>query len=142
MMTTENYKILAKYIKDMSCETPDIETYLFVRENISKYHLNIEITSKAIKNKMIEISTTLKFEDKSNSEKKSFFEIVYCTVINILETIQNKKDLQKIVLCDVQKKIYPDLESSFLNLLHSSGFPDVEFDKKIDFDDLYNKQFN
>ena len=126
----------------MSCETPDIETYLFVGENISKYHLNIEITSKAIKNKMIEISTTLKFEDKSNSEKKSFFEIVYCTVINILENVQNKKDLQKIVLCDVQKKIYPDLESSFLSLLRSSGFPDVKFDKKIDFDDLYNKQFN
>ena len=108
MTTTENYKILAKYIKDMSCETPDLETYIFVRENISKYHLNIEITSKAIKkNKMIEISTTLKFEDKNNSEKKSFFEIVYCTVVNISKTIQNKKDLQKIVLCDVQKKNLP-----------------------------------
>ena len=139
---TENYKILAKYIKDMSSETPDVETYLFVRDNVSKYHLNIEINSKALKNKMIEVSTTLKFNDKNNNEKKSFFEIVYCTVISISDDIKDKKDLQKIILCDLQKKIYPDLEKSFLNLLDNSGYPDIRFEKKIDFDELYSKQFN
>ena len=139
---TENYKILAKYIKDMSSETPDVETYLFVRDNVSKYHLNIEINSKALKNKMIEVSTTLKFNDKNNNEKKSFFEIIYCTVISISDDIKDKKDLQKIILCDLQKKIYPDLEKSFLNLLDNSGYPDIRFEKKIDFDELYSKQFN
>mgnify|MGYP001475668105 CR=1 FL=1 len=139
---TENYKVLAKYIKDMSSETPDVETYLFVRDNVSKYHLNIEINSKALKNKMIEVSTTLKFNDKNNNEKKSFFEIIYCTVISISDDIKDKKDLQKIILCDLQKKIYPDLEKSFLNLLDNSGYPDIKFEKKIDFDELYSKQFN
>ena len=139
---TKNYKILAKYVKDMSSETPDTETYLFVRDNLAKYQLNIEITSKAIKNKMIEINTILKFEDKAENIKKSFFEIVYSTIISIGDEIQDKKILQKIILCDVQKKIYPDLEDSFLNLLKISGYPDVKFEKKIDFEELYNKQFN
>jgi len=139
---TKNYKILGKYIKDMSSETPDIETYLFVRDNISKYQLNIDIASKAVKNKMIEIITTLKFEDKSENDKKSFFEIIFATIISVTEENKNKKDLEKIILCDVQKEIYPDLENSFLNLLHNSGYPDIKFEKKIDFEELYNKNFN
>ena len=72
MTTKENYKILGKYIKDMSSETPDVETYLFVKDNISKYQLNIDINSKALKNKLIEINTTLKFEDKEENEKILF----------------------------------------------------------------------
>ena len=142
MTMTKNYKILGKYIKDMSSETPDIETYLFVRDNISKYQLNIDIASKAVKNKMIEIITTLKFEDKSENDKKSFFEIIFATIISVTEENKNKKDLEKIILCDVQKEIYPDLENSFLNLLHNSGYPDIKFEKKIDFEELYNKNFN
>ena len=120
---TEKFKILAKYIKDLSSETPDIETFLFVKDNISKYQLNINITSKALKNKLIEINTTLKFEDKEANEKKSYFEIIYATVIKVDESIKEKKDLEKIILCDVPTKIYPDLENSFLNLIHSSGHP-------------------
>ena len=139
---TKNYKILGKYIKDMSSETPDIETYLFVRDNISKYQLNIDIASKAVKNKMVEIITTLKFEDKSENNKRSFFEIIFATIISVSEENKNKKDLEKIILCDVQKEIYPDLESSFLNLLHNSGYPDIKFEKKIDFEELYKKNFN
>ena len=139
---TKNYKILGKYIKDMSSETPDIETYLFVRDNISKYQLNIDIASKAVKNKMIEIITTLKFEDKSENNKRSFFEIIFATIISVSEENKNKKDLEKIILCDVQKEIYPDLENSFLNLLHNSGYPDIKFEKKIDFEELYKKNFN
>ena len=142
MKMTKNYKILGKYIKDMSSETPDIETYLFVRDNISKYQLNIDIASKAVKNKMIEIITTLKFEDKSENNKRSFFEIIFATIISVSEENKNKKDLEKIILCDVQKEIYPDLENSFLNLLHNSGYPDIKFEKKIDFEELYKKNFN
>ena len=80
---TEKFKILAKYIRDMSSETPDVETFLFVKENISKYQLNIDIASKALKNKLIEVNTTLKFEDKEASDKKSYYEIVYATIIKI-----------------------------------------------------------
>ena len=139
---TENFKILAEFVKDISSETPDIQSYIFVKENISKYHLNIEINSKALKNKMIEVNTTLKFEDKEPNEKKSYFEIVYASIVKINDEIKDKKELEKILLCDVQNKIYPNLEKAFLNLLHNSGFPEVKLDKKIDFTQLYNQRSN
>ena len=139
---TEKFKILAKYIKDMSSETPDIETFLFVKQNISKYHLNIDITSKALKNKLIEINTTLKFEDKETNTKKSHYELVHATVIRVDDDVVEKKDLERIILCDVQNKIYPDLENSFLNLIHNSGHPGIKLEKKIDFNKLYNEKFN
>jgi preprotein translocase subunit SecB len=141
-MMTEKYKILGKYIKDLSSETKDIETYLFVRDNISKYQLGIDITSKALKNKMIEVNTTLKFEDKDENQKKAYFEIVFSTIIKINDEIKEKKELEKIILSDLQTKIYPDLEKSFLDLLHNSGYPDIKFEKKIDFENLYNQRFN
>ena len=139
---TEKFKILAKYIKDMSSETPDIETFLFVKDNISRYRLNIDITSKALKNKLIEVNTTLKFQDKEANEKKSYYEIVYATIIKVDDDIKEKKALEKIILCDVPKKIYPDLETSFLNLIHNSGHPSIKLEKKIDFNKLYNERFN
>ena len=142
MTMTKNYKILGKYIKDMSSETPDIETYIFVRDYISKYQLNIDINSKALKNKMIEINTVLKFEDKQNNKKKSYFEINYSTIIKVEEEIKEKKDLEKIILCDVQTEIYPELEKSLLNLLHNSGYPNVKFEKKVDFEQLYAQRLN
>ena len=138
---TEKFKILAKYIKDMSSETADVETFLFVKENISKYQLNIDITSKALKNKLIEVNTTLKFEDKELNQKKSHFEMTYVSIVKIDEEVK-KEDLKKILLCDVQNKIYPNLEKAFLSMLHSSGFSEINFDKKIDFNKLYNKQSN
>jgi preprotein translocase subunit SecB len=139
---TKKYKILGKYIKDMSSETPDIETYIFVRDYISKYQLNIDINSKALKNKMIEINTILKFEDKQDNKKKSYFEINYSTIIKIEEEVKEKKDLEKIILCDVQTEIYPELEKSLLNLLHDSGYPNVKFEKKVDFEQLYTQRLN
>ena len=139
---TEKFKILAKYIKDMSSETPDIETYIFVKDNISKYHLNIDITSNALKNKLIQVNTTLRFEDKTSNEKKSHYEIVHATVIKVNEDIKDKKELEKIILCDVQIAIYPHMEKALLDLLHNSGFPGVKFEKKVDFENLYNQRFN
>ena len=142
MTMTEKFKILGQYIKDMSSETPDVETFLFVKDNISKYQLNIDITSKALKNKLIEVNTTLKFEDKEENSKKSYFEIIFATIVRVEEKVKEKKELEKIILCDVQKEIYPNLETSFLNLLHNSGYPGIKFEKKIDFEKLYNQKFN
>ena len=142
MRMTENFKILAQFVKDISSETPDIQSYIFVKENISRYKLNIDINSKPLKNKMIEVNTTLKFEDKEPNEKKSYFEIVYVSIVKVEEEVKDKKDLEKIILCDVQNKIYPNLEKTFLNLLHNSGFPEVRLDKKIDFTQLYKQRAN
>ena len=142
MTMTRKYKILGKYIKDMSSETPDVETYLFVKERIAKYQLGIDINSKALKNNMIEVNTTFKFGDTDENNKKSYFEIVYATIIKINEEIKEKKDLEKIILCDVQNKIYPDIEKSLLDLLHNSGYPGVKFEKKVDFESLYNQKIN
>jgi len=139
---TERFKILAKYIKDMSSETPDIETYIYVKDYISKYKLNIDIKSKALKNKMIEIDIILKFEDKETNKKRSYFEIVYSVVAKIDEEVKEKKDLEKIILCDIPTEIYPDLENAFLDLIHNSGHPSIKLEKKIDFNKLYNERFN
>jgi len=139
---TEKFKILGKFIKDLSSETPDIETYLMVRERISNYQLGIDINSKALKDKMIEVNTTFRFEDKDEVKKKSHFEIIYSTIVKINEEVKDKKELEKIILCDVQVKIYPDLEKALLDLLHNSGYPGVKFEKKVDFENLYKQRSN
>ena len=140
--TKENFKILAEFVKDISSETPNVQSYIFVKENISKYLLFIDIKSNPLKNKMIEVHTTLKFEDKEANEKKSYFEIVYISIVRVNENVKDKNDLEKILLCDVQNKIYPNLEKTFLNLIHNSGFPEIKLDKKIDFTQLYKQRSN
>ena len=140
MMMKEKYKILTQYIKDISSETRDVETYLFVKDNISKYHLNIDISSKPLKNRLIEINTTLKFEDKGENEKKSYFEIIFATVIKIDDDLKEKKEIEKIILCDLQNKIYSDIEKTFFKLVVNSGYPEPKPNKKIDFNELYNSR--
>ena len=142
MTMKEKYKIVSKFIKDLSSETPDIETYIFVKNYISKYQLNIDINTKALKNRMVEVNTIMKFEDKEEREKKSYFEINYSTIIKLSDEIKEKKELEKIILCDVQTEIYPDLEKSLLDLIHNSGFPEVKFEKKINFEELYSQRLN
>jgi len=139
---TENFKILGEFVKDISSETADVQTYIFVKDRIAKYHLSIDINSKPLKNKMIEVNTTLKFEDKELNEKRSYFEIIYTSIVKIDDSVSDKKDLEKIILCDVQNKIYPSLEKTFLNLIHNSGFPEVKIDKKINFTELYKQRSN
>ena len=141
MTKMEKFKILAEFIKDISSETKDAKTYLFVKDYISKYQLTIDITSEPTKNKLIEVSTTLKFEDKENNEKKSHFELIYVSIIKLDESIKEKKEIQKIILCDVQKNIQPRLEKAFTDLINNSGFKEVKV-KNIDFDKLYNSQFS
>ena len=138
----KNYEIVLEFIKDISSETKDSETYIYVKENINKYSLNIDITSIPLKNKLIEVNTKLTFEDKSESENKSFFTINYATVVKILEDIDNKKVVEKIILCDLQNEIYPRVEKSFLNLLITSGFRGIKIENKIDFEKLYKEKFN
>ena len=142
MTMTEKFKILAKYIKDMSSETPDVETYISAGNNISKYQLDIDIKSIALKNKMIEIIITLKFQHKDTQLKKSHFEIVYAVAIKINESIKEKKDLEKIVLCDVPNSVVSDIEKSFTDMMHNSGFPNIKLEKKIDFTKLYLERLN
>ena len=137
---SENFEIILNYIKDLSVETPDAETIIYVKDNISKYQMNIDITSKALKNKMIEVNTKLTFSDNSDSKKKSFFEIVYSTVLKIKKENIEKKEIEKIVLCDVPQRIYPNLEKIFLNLLSDAGYPGINFQKKIDFEKLYSER--
>ena len=139
---SENYKIMNKFIKDISGETPDFETYLYVKDHISRYQLNIEIISKALKAQIIGVDTILKFHDNSESKKRSHFEMTYTSIIKLNEKVKDKNIVQKIVLCDVQKEVFPEIEKALLSLLHISGYPDVKFLKKVDFEDLYNKNFN
>jgi len=139
---TKNYKILAKYVKDMSSETPDVDTYLFVKDNISNYSLNIDIKSKILKEKIIQVETTLTYSDKSQNKKKSIFVMVYATVIKIDDDLKDQKALGRVVLCDVQNEIYPELEKLFLNILNGSGYEGLKFNKKVDFEELYKNNQN
>ena len=141
-MSDKKYKILTEFVSDLSSETKDVETYIFVKDNISKYNLGIDIISKALKDKVIEIKTNFKFEDKTDNPKKSYFEITYTTIIKVDEEIKEKKDLEKIILCDVQNEIYPRIEKVFINLLETSGYKGIKFDKKIDFEKLYTQRNN
>ena len=138
----EKYKILSTFIKDLSSETPNVESYLYTKDNISKYELDIDINSKPLKNKLIEVNTTLKFKDKTQNEKKSYFEIVYAIIVRIEDEVKEKKDLQKIILCDIQNEIFPNLEKILIKVLTDSGFPGVKFEKKVDFTKLFNEKFN
>tara|TARA_S200000501_G_scaffold358038_1_gene382362 strand:+ start:384 stop:806 length:423 start_codon:yes stop_codon:yes gene_type:complete len=131
------FKIITEYVKDISSETPDIETYLFVKEKILKYNLSIEINSTPLKNNMVEINTKFIFSDPDNSEKKSYFEILYSTVIKLEQNIIDKKEIEKIILVDVQKEIYPNLEKTFLDTVRNSGYKNLNIDKKPDFEKLY-----
>tara|TARA_B110000211_G_C13598891_1_gene343791 strand:+ start:67 stop:489 length:423 start_codon:yes stop_codon:yes gene_type:complete len=139
---TENFEIISSFIKDMSSETPNVQTFLFVREAISGYQLNIDINSKAVKNGIIEVDIILKFTDKPETIKKSYFEIIYTSVVKVSEKISDKKEMEKIILCDVPNKIYPTLEKIFINLLTDSGFPGIKFEKKVDFTELYKQKSN
>ena len=139
---TEKFKILTEFVKDMSSETPNLETYLYVKEYLKNYNLNIDISTKPLKNRIIEVSTKLTYMDKGKSKNKSYFEIIYASIVKIDEQIKDRKIIEKIILCDVQKEIYPNLEKVFINLLTNSGFPGIKFEKKVDFEQLYNQKLN
>ena len=134
----DKYKILAEFIKDCSSETENIETYLFVKKNISNYKLNVDIYNKPLKNKIIEINIVLRFEDKNLKNKRSHFEINYVVVIKLIDNFDNKKELKKILLSEIPNKVCPNLVYAFTSLMKSSGFPEVKLNKNIDFEKFYN----
>jgi len=139
---TEKFNILGRYIKDISSETKDIETYIFVKDRLTKYKMAIDIKSTPLKNKLVEVNTILKFEDREEVNKKSYFELTFATIVKISEEVKAKEEFEKILLCDVQIKIYPDIEKTFLNLLHNSGYTGFQLENKINFQELYNNRFN
>ena len=139
---SEKFKILTQFVKDMSSETPDVETYLYVKEYLKNYNLSIDITTKPLKNRMIEVNTKISYMDKKETKKKSYFEITYASIVKIDEQIKDRKIIEKIILCDVQKEIYPNIEKVFINLLSNSGFPGIRFEKKVDFEQLYNQRLS
>tara|TARA_B100001769_G_C21947755_1_gene510368 strand:- start:95 stop:517 length:423 start_codon:yes stop_codon:yes gene_type:complete len=139
---SEQFKIITQFVKDMSCETPDVETYLYVKEYLKNYNLDIDITTKPLKNRMIEVNTKLSYSDKGKSKNKSYFEITYASIVKVNEEIKDRKIIEKIILCDTQKEIYPNLEKVFISLLSNAGFPNIKFEKKVDFEQLYNQRLN
>ncbi len=138
----EKFEIIIEYIKDLSIETPSLRSLTFVRENIKNYIMDIDISSLMLQNKALEVTTKLTLQDKKNSPEKAFFEIKYSTVIKIDDSVTEKNIISKIVLCDLQKKIYPRLEKIFVNLIKDSGYPNLVFEKKVDFEKLYQERFN
>ena len=139
---TKKYKIVTEFAKDVSCETPDVETYLQTKENILKYNLNLDINSKFLKNKIIEVNIITKFQENNLERKKSNFEITYAAIVRIDENVTDKKEMEKIILSDVPNEIYPRLEDLFLTLVNKSGFPEVKIERKVDFEKLYKEKFN
>ena len=139
---TKKYKILAEFAKDVSYETPDIETYLQTKDNILKYNLTLDINSNFLKNKMIEVNIISKFQETNSERKKSNFEITYAAIIRIDENITDEEEIKKIVLSDVPNEIYPRLEDLFITLVNKSGFPEVKIERKVDFEKLYKEKFN
>ena len=137
----KNYEIVLEFVKDISSETKNAETYIYVKENLKKYNLSIDINSLALKNQLIEVNTKLTFDDKSKNETKSFFFINYATVIKI-KNMDDRKIIEKIILCDLQNEIYPRVEKAFLDVLKVSGFKELEIETKIDFEKLYKEKFN
>jgi len=139
---TEKFKIILEYIKDLSIETPNVVALAFVKKNITNYSMDIDISSTVLKNKALEITTKLTLQDKTDNNEKSFFEIKYATVITVDNSITDKNLIGRIVLCDLQKIIYPKIENIFLNLIKNAGYPEIKFEKKVDFEKLYNDKFN
>ena len=138
----KKYEIVLNYIKDLSVEIPDAQTFIFSKEYITKYSLGINVTTKAMKNDMIEVITKLNYKDPNENKRKSYFEISYATVVKIIDKNLKKDDLEKIILVEVQNEIYPILEKIFLNVIRDAGFPNLALEKKVDFEKLYNQKLN
>ena len=136
------YKIVVSYIQDLSVEIPSPESLLTIRNTIPEFQMKVDINSKPLKKKMIEVLTTLSYTNPNKKKLTGFFQIKYATVIDIIDLKITKDELEKIVLSDLQTRIYPELEQKFLTILKNSGLPDLKFGKKIDFEELYKARLN
>ncbi len=138
----KNFEILLNYIKDLSVEITDAKTLILSREYFSKYIMGINIKSNHLENENIEVVTILNYKDPGERNSKSYFEITYATIIKIINKNIEKEELERIILIEVQKEIYPKLEKIFLGIIRDSGFPNLKLEKKIDFEELYKSKFN
>ena len=138
----KKYRILGEFIKDISAETKDVESYIYTKENISKFKLFIDISTKPLKNKMAEVSISTKFKEADDNQKNSYFEMIYAVIVKIDENVNTKEVLEPIFLKEVPTEVYPKIEKIFLDLLSHSGYPNVKFESKVDFNELYKKRGN
>ncbi len=138
----KKYRILGEFIKDISAKTKDVESYIYTKENISKFKLFIDISTKPLKNKMAEVSITTKFKEADDNQKNSYFEMIYAVIVKIDEDVNTKEVLEPIFLKEVPTEVYPKIEKIFLDLLNHSGYPNVKFESKVDFNELYKKRGN
>ena len=138
----KKYKILAEFIKDLSAETTDVECYIFTKDNISNYKLHIDISTKPLKNKMAEVSISTKFKNGDNTKKSSYFEMIYAVIVKINDEVNSKEELEPIFLKNVPSEVYPKIETIFLDLLKYSGYTNVKFETKVNFDELFEKRSN
>ena len=136
---TKNYKILTSYVKDISSRINDTESYIYLKDNIPKYSLGIDINSIPLKNNMAEVNIKLNFSNKNEIDEKAYFEMTHTTVVRVDESAVNKDDLKKIFLSDVPTEVYPEIEKKFFEIVKSIGYPNIKLEKRIDFKDLFEK---
>ena len=136
---TKNYKILTSYIKDISSKINDTESYIYLKDNIPKYSLGIDINSIPLKNNMAEVNIKLTFDNKSEKDQKAYFEMTHSTVVRVEESAVNKDELKKIFLSDVPTEMYPEIEKKFFEIVKSIGYPEIKLEKKINFKELFEK---
>ena len=139
MRMTKNYKILTSYVKDISSKISGTEDYIYLKDNIPKYSLGIDINSVPLKSNMAEVNIKLTFDNRSEENKKAYFEMVHTTVIRVEETAVSKDGLKKIFLSDVPTEIYPEIEKKFFEIVKSIGYPEIKLGKRIDFKELFEK---
>ena len=137
---SKKYRILAEFIKDVSAETPNVESFIFTKENISKYKLNIDINTNPLKNKMAEVNVSVKFNSSEEQKNKSYFDMIYTAVVKIDDDVNTKDELEPIFLKEVPTEVYPKIEKAFLEILNHSGYKNVGFENKVNFEELYKNR--
>ena len=136
---TKNYKILTSYVKDIASKISGTENYIYLKDNIPKYSLGIDINSLPLKNNMAEVNIRLTFDNKNEKDKKAYFEMTHTTVVRVEESAVNKNELKKIFLSDVPTEIYPEIEKKFFEIVKSIGYPEIKLEKEINFQELFEK---
>ena len=135
-----SYKIISKFIKDISFELPNIQAFVMLEKEIANYSLNFDIKSKPYKNNIIEVNTVLKIAPGQNVKHKVLAEITGSALVSIEENFENKKELEKIILIKIPAEIYPTLYATFVYLFNKAGVKDIQIDKEVDFEKLYNQR--
>ncbi len=136
---TKNYKILTSYVKDISSKINNTESYIYLKDNIPKYSLGIDINSIPLKNNMAEVNIKLNFSNKNEKDQKAYFEMIHSTVVRVDESAVNKDDLKKIFLSEVPTEVYPEIEKKFFEIVKSIGYPEIKLGERINFKDLFEK---